>query len=527
MSVLYRAIWSDKVNGNAEEAVEAQLEQVASWIQASTTPDPLSEGQTHLSVAGRDRTALLRRVEPAAFEVTVADQSPGDDTDWTTTIRIVAHDGRVHALVENAMQSDDVTKRVSVGRPRIVHDLLTAADKPCLNGSPVLTAAQALPANGITILTDLLADPHRTLPVIVCSEPPGAHKGEWLDRATKIATRTEGVALVVTLDWAAVTEFRRAIDRLAIWGGGIRIYAPGTVVAESDGWRHRYFLHQRLEDAPQPTIDRIVYAVAQLSTRRRVPEVFAVFSEQAGLPAQAEGSTVPAERLEEEREQWEFAMDLALEERSEVEKELAHAIGHLARLKEELVAQGLTDLLWGTQHEPGTSIPDEVQDASEAALAAQTYLSQWLAVPDSAIRELEDVDTAPTAFAWGNRTWGGLRALAAYAQDRAGGWDNGGFWEWCASGPLLGWPATPKKLAMTEGETVQNNEKLRRARVFKVDPAADPAGEITMLAHLKVSEGGGPLAPRIYFHDDTGGATGKVHVGLIGPHSLVPNKSTN
>jgi len=120
-----------------------------------------------------------------------------------------------------------------------------------------------------------------------------------------------------------------------------------------------------------------------------------------------------------------------------------------------------------------------------------------------------------------------LRALAAYAQDRAGGWDNGGFWEWCASGPLLGWPATPKKLAMTEGETVQNNEKLRRARVFKVDPAADPAGEITMLAHLKVSEGGGPLAPRIYFHDDTGGATGKVHVGLIGPHSLVPNKSTN
>lgn len=48
-----------------------------------------------------------------------------------------------------------------------------------------------------------------------------------------------------------------------------------------------------------------------------------------------------------------------------------------------------------------------------------------------------------------------------------------------------------------------------------------------MLAHLKISEGGGSLAPRVYFHDDTGGATGKMHIGLVGPHYLVPNKSTN
>lgn len=48
-----------------------------------------------------------------------------------------------------------------------------------------------------------------------------------------------------------------------------------------------------------------------------------------------------------------------------------------------------------------------------------------------------------------------------------------------------------------------------------------------MLAHLKISEGGGNLAPRVYFHDDTSGSTGKVHIGLVGPHYLVPNKSTN
>ena len=80
---------------------------------------------------------------------------------------------------------------------------------------------------------------------------------------------------------------------------------------------------------------------------------------------------------------------------------------------------------------------------------------------------------------------------------------------------------------MSEGETVQNSDRLRRTRIFKIDPAVHDSGEILMLAHLKISEGGGNLAPRVYFHDDTNGATGMVHVGLIGPHSLVPNKSTN
>lgn len=80
---------------------------------------------------------------------------------------------------------------------------------------------------------------------------------------------------------------------------------------------------------------------------------------------------------------------------------------------------------------------------------------------------------------------------------------------------------------MTEGETVQNSVKLSRTRIFEVSDEVEPSGRITMLAHLKISEGGGPLAPRVYFHDDTGGTTRKIHVGLIGPHYLVPNKSTN
>lgn len=528
MSVLYRAVWSDRATSDIDGIIDNLRQRIAAWAQDIQDPAPLIEGHSELDVSqGRHRTIAYRAVSPEAFEVTVSDQKPDEATEWTTTIRIVADEAGVHTLVENSMESDDLNLRVSLGRPRIVHELLEAAGKPSLGRSRLLTGPQSIPAEGVSILTDLLADRSRTLPVIVCSEPGVNLDQGWLATANKIASRAEGVAVVITIDNNAVTAFKEELGDLAIWGGGIRVYAPVPVYASSDGWRHRYYLRSRLEEATQATIDRIVYSVAQLSARRRVPEVFRIFAEQSGLPSGALDGMVPATELQEAREQWEFDLDLALEEHSELEKELARANGHLARLKEELVSRGLTDLIWGTQHEIDTSVPDEVQDTSEAVLAAQSYLSKWLALPDSAVRELADIDTAPTAFAWGNNAWRGLRALAAYAEDRANGWDKGGFWEWCASGPLLGWPATTKKLSMSEGETVQNSDRLSRTRVFKVDPNVAESGELTMLAHLKISEGGGSLAPRIYFYDDTAGPTGKVHIGLVGPHYLVPNKSTN
>ncbi|WP_241668480.1 hypothetical protein [Pedococcus bigeumensis] len=525
MSVLYRAIWTD-------ETSSANLDDLrhcaAAWAQETSEPAPLVEGQTELDISqGRRRRIDYHPLATGAFELTASDQKLSGATVWTTVIRAVADDKGVHTLVENQMESDDFTLRVSVGRPKVVHELLGLSRRPMLGTSSLLTEPQAIPAAGIDLLTDLLAAPGRTLPVIVCSEPGGDHDGSWLTWASRIASRSEGVAAVVTLDYDAVTAFKELLGDLAIWGGGIRVYAPISVSPYSDGWRHRYYLRARLQEGNQATIDRIVYSVAQLSARRRVPEVFAVFSERTGLPADALDGMIPTAEMEAAREEWEFDRDLAVAEHSELEKELARATGHLARLKDELLSRGLGEILWGTRHEVAAVIPDEVQDTSEAVLAARTYLSQWLSIPDSAPQELDDIDTAPNSFAWGNTTWRGLRALAAYAEDRANGWDKGGFWEWCAEGPLLGWPATTKKLAMSESETVQNSYKLRRTRVFKVGTTIDPSGVITMLAHLKISEGGGNLAPRVYFHDDTKGLTGKVHVGLVGPHYLVPNKSTN
>ncbi|HCG54650.1 hypothetical protein [Brevibacterium sp.] len=170
----------------------------------------------------------------------------------------------------------------------------------------------------------------------------------------------------------------------------------------------------------------------------------------------------------------------------------------------------------------GSTDRDEVPTSvGEAVERARVELATFLRVPESAARDLDRIDGAPNASAWASTTWRGLVALADYARDVRQRGVTGGFWNWCAQ--QGSWPASPKKLAMSESQTVANNAQMSAKRVFKVAKAVDPSGEMLMRAHLKISEGGGDLAPRVYFYDDTAGKTGRVHVGFVGPHYLVPN----
>lgn len=261
-------------------------------------------------------------------------------------------------------------------------------------------------------------------------------------------------------------------------------------------------------------VDRLVFSAAQLSTRRRVPALFAALTDARPV--------IDAEQFAAAEEQWLFDLELEREERREVEKQLSKALGHLDRVARALEREGRSDIYWGAHDAPADDLPEDVQDVSEAVLAARTYLAEWLEVPDGVERELDGIDSAPNAYAWGNSTLRGLRALAEYVKARRIGF-GGGFWEWCERGDPGAWPATTKKLAMRESESVANNSRWAKAREFPIDTRVSPDGLQYMESHLKISEGGGDLAPRVYFHDDTAGPTGKVHIGFVGPHYLVPN----
>jgi len=61
------------------------------------------------------------------------------------------------------------------------------------------------------------------------------------------------------------------------------------------------------------------------------------------------------------------------------------------------------------------------------------------------------------------------------------------------------------------------NPRFVDLRALPVAKEVDPSGEILMLPHIRIEQGGSP-APRIRFHDDTAGKTGKIHVGWLGAH---------
>jgi hypothetical protein len=169
-------------------------------------------------------------------------------------------------------------------------------------------------------------------------------------------------------------------------------------------------------------------------------------------------------------------------------------------------------------------VPDQVSTIVEAITLGRR-LSHIVIHKDAPV-DIEKLDATVTAGAWANTIWRGLRALNAYAaQENA---IPGGFYEWCrrSDSPWM-WPASEKKLAMRESQGVMNNPRLRAARSLPITRELSPAGRREMTAHLKISQGGSPLAPRIYFYDDTGGPTGKIHVGFIGPHEHMPNLSTD
>ena len=132
------------------------------------------------------------------------------------------------------------------------------------------------------------------------------------------------------------------------------------------------------------------------------------------------------------------------------------------------------------------------------------------------------LDVHGKAELWAIKLWPALVALNAYAHSRRSGeWSNS-FLAWCQE-PPSGKPAVPATwIALKESETTNTMPKLRDARTFPVPQAVDGSRRIYMPAHVKVQQGGTPC-PRVHFHDDAGGVTGKIYVGYIGDHLPTAN----
>ena len=258
----------------------------------------------------------------------------------------------------------------------------------------------------------------------------------------------------------------------------------------------------------------------QLELERRSTEITELRSalEVAQAESSDERRTLTAER-DAVREQLKSASE-RVDELSKSEEALK-AENHKLQAKSDSYASALRE----RSDAPLEAIVDDEPLDAEMTIEGVIEIARddfdRVIIPEAAPKDIESLEADEKSADWAREILRGLKALQAYAEDSQ--MFTGGFWEWCehSNNPAT-WNASPQKLAMRESDTVRNDSRLWKMRRFLIDSKVSPNGYQHMEAHLKISEGGGQHIPRLYFHDDTKGRTGNVHVGLIGPHRLVP-----
>ncbi|MET8154956.1 hypothetical protein ABZT47_01205 [Sphaerisporangium sp. NPDC005289] len=175
----------------------------------------------------------------------------------------------------------------------------------------------------------------------------------------------------------------------------------------------------------------------------------------------------------------------------------------------------------------GVAVPEEVfqpGSLAEALVEARSRLTHVVIGDTDSPAARLDVVYPGLRRSWAGKAWDALHALNDFARARSTGEFAGGFYDWCAVGEPGRYRVPTGMLVMRESKSVTSRDKFRDPRTFPVPTEVDPRGEILMEAHIKLRAVGYP-APRMHFHDDSGGATGKVYVGYLGAH--LPNTRTN
>jgi hypothetical protein len=410
----------------------------------------------------------------------------------------------------------------------------------------------------------MLFDPGRDLPVVIFSEDRSVGPEINDRRAASAARRLAGVCSVYLLGPSATRALaERLPEGFRVFGGAARLYLPRLDINDpEDLSRHRWYppwmFGRHVDRAGQLVASRLATTFSWPSPPDEWDKLRSLVSRPTDKEIADRVSDLTSERaldrndvdaLRQENLELMELLVLADSERhsfqTETRAELARLREELARVRDawlddvadlESVAAE-RDALARSFREVGRSESQPDKDAvddrridllevplspSAAMDLARTEL-QHVVIHPEALRDVDRLDGVEKDRVWASHTWQGLCALEAYAADVASGTDANGFFLWCKRTGR--WPTN--KVAMVESETVMDTPALARHRRLPVAAEVSQSGSIEMQAHLKIQIGGATNVPRLYFYDDTGGTTRKIHVGFYGPHDLMPNTRTN
>lgn len=465
------------------------------------------------------RLNLRRFDEHSGFILHAADRDlDGHVVD--ARITVVFGEGRLHVWVEHEADVGEYAAVEVPDRPALVRALLSVGSDHRIGSTDIGPEVTDYFRGSVSDLVDHLNDQFRRVPVVVVTCGYREYYDADRKRADELLSRILGLALVVALDADAQEELKALLPGMAVWGGAIRLYTAGNM---SNSRAHPFYPRDMLR---VDGIDRVAAQVERQSADLLPHKVLRDFLDNVEA-----GEEVS---LEEENEELRRRIDglrdeltrlrLHVEECEEARNLLA---GQVERLRRAGIEAGRGDEV-SELAAAGPDGPDDTVDSiEEAILQAQVYLSDTLIIPREAAQDIEKLQAHPNASVWANTLWRGLQSLHRYARENRDGSFPGGFYLWCQNSGHATF--NPAKVAMKESDTVRQSARYRHQRLFPCDNRVEGVedGRIFMESHLKIAEGGGPLAPRVYFIDDLAGATGKIHIGFIGPHDMVSNTRTS
>ena len=552
MSLIYRAVWND----DGVVATQHLLDQFVLWCRGKGFDQQQIPERGRIDDPDNKRWIDVRRAEVeygSAVRCTL--QEADNERVWTTTATALSSSTTQTFWIDLELHNPD-DRPVETSAPRLVRELIANGVNPMRSGVSLSNRPQVIGPGDARKVFDALSSESSTLPVIIFSADNHSRPEVTIERAEKAAGALCGIARVFALSPAAGVAFEQLIPAgFHTYGGAVRVYLPKVNFEDpTDSTRHRWFGLPIISKHPRRAASLLARHVLRLGQHADEPDEWESMSSLLRRPTEEEiearkasivakiSSASPDEIIQErarsselaellaiaEIENEQFRIDLASTKSAvyQLEFRLLEMEDDNAQLRAENRNLNHTIRAINNPHaaehtDPAIVDPNSLDDPSdfETVLELARVHLALVSIPDGALRDVEVLEATAKGEIWASDTWKGLLALHNYASDNRRGVDTGGFYVWCQKGN--GW--SEDKLTMKESDTVVQDRALGDKRIFPVDPAISATGTIEMEAHLKIQKGGGSNIPRLYFLDDSRGATGKIHVGFIGPHYLVPN----
>ena len=525
MSVQYRAVWQD----DRSDLIDTGRAVFQEWITMTrninltvpvegTAKDDMNEIRV-TGVSEGDIKALRICLDELITR-------KGQEQKWTTIALWMTKGNYGWTWVDLEFESSDIAYQPHIYAPKLVANLLALRDTSKgyqhLGPQPLRISSE----KDIDSLIDSLYDQDRSVPIIVYSVDKYLTANEYNERVERVASRLAGCADIRMLTNDTQDIYHNWMDHIgmSVFEGAARIYLPGIDKYDPKPWMHRYIRSHYLSDDPQRASERVVKRILPRMVAHRPPEIYDTKIRQLLSGQDWEEIAISIDKdnqaLNNRIGDLEMERDIAHAEESRMARKVYKLSKTLDIMKKQLRELGKSPDIIEQQEEEKIVPPSSCAEAIEHAKQLK-----HISIHPNAPQRIEVLDQQELSERWGIQIFKHLQSLDAYSREKGIGF-TGSFREWCkhsGNEHII----SSLNIAMKESESVRNNQSLMAKRYLPIDKAVDSTGRILMEAHLKPTRGGGMQIPRIYFHDDTKGNTGKVHIGFIGPHDLMPNPSAN